>query len=177
MKKDKLLGSTEFSDATIVAVGSNLGGAYASREELIEAALEALEKRGLHILTRSRAWRSVAWPDPTHPEFRNVLAVVETSLSAMDILAILQEVERQFGRVRQQPNGPRTLDLDLIAVGETVMATDALTLPHPRAYNRRFVMGPLAEIAPNWLHPQRQKTALELAATATVGVDATPIFS
>ncbi|HBP6416816.1 2-amino-4-hydroxy-6-hydroxymethyldihydropteridine diphosphokinase [Pseudomonas aeruginosa] len=177
MKKDKFQVNTEFPDATIVAVGSNLRGAHASREELLEAALEALEKRGLHILTRSRVWRSAAWPDPTHPEFRNVLAVVETSLAAMDILAILQEIERQFGRVRHKRNGPRTLDLDLIAVGETVMATDALTLPHPRAYDRRFVMGPLAEVAPNWLHPQRQKTALELATTATVGVDATPIFS
>ncbi|MNJ37763.1 Bifunctional folate synthesis protein [compost metagenome] len=88
---------------------------------------------------------------------------------------MLQEVELEFGRVRHERNGPRTLDLDLIAVGKTVMATEALTLPHPRAYDRRFVMGPLAEIAPNWIHPKLQKTARELAATATAGVDATPI--
>ncbi|HBP6305407.1 TPA: 2-amino-4-hydroxy-6-hydroxymethyldihydropteridine diphosphokinase [Pseudomonas aeruginosa] len=176
MTKDEFQGGAEFPNETIVAAGSSLRSSYASREELIEAALAALEQRGLHILTRSKPWRSAAWPDPTHPEFRNVLAVVQTSLSAMDILAILQEVEQQFGRVRHEHNGPRTLDLDLIAVGQTVMATDALTLPHPRAHDRRFVMGPLAEIAPNWVHPQLQKTAIELMVTATAGVDAIPTF-
>lgn len=175
MTKDELQGGDEYFEKTIVAAGSNLRGCYASIEKLIEASLEALEQRGLHILSRSKPWRSAAWPESTHPGFRNVLAVVETSLTALEILAVLQEVELQFGRVRHERNGPRTLDLDLIAVGKTVIETDALTLPHPRAYGRRFVMGPLAEIAPNWIHPKLKKTAQELAATATAGVDATPI--
>ena len=174
MEKDEIKGCTEFRDATIVAAGSSLRGTHSSREALIEAALEMLEKRGLHILTQSTPWRSAAWPDPMHPEFRNVLAVIETSLEPLDILTILQDIEQQFGRIRHKRTGPRTLDLDLIAVGQTLMTTDTLTLPHPRAHERRFVMGPLAEIAPHWVHPQLQRTARELAATATAGVDAVP---
>ena len=71
-------------------------------------------------------------------------------------------------------NAPRTLDLDLIAHGRTILNTPNLILPHRRAYERRFVMGPLAEIAPGWVHPVVGKTAVLLAKAATVGADAEP---
>ena len=81
----------------------------------------------------------------------------------------------RFGRGRAGPNAPRTLDLDLIAYGRQVIEAPGLILPHPRAAERRFVMGPLAEIAPGWRHPLLNRTAAELAASATVGVDAAPV--
>ena len=71
-------------------------------------------------------------------------------------------------------NAPRTLDLDLIAWGRLCLNARHLTLPHPRAAERRFVMGPLAEIAPFWIHPVLGRTALDLAAEAIVGIDAAP---
>jgi 2-amino-4-hydroxy-6-hydroxymethyldihydropteridine diphosphokinase len=83
--------------------------------------------------------------------------------------------EQAFGRIRGAPNASRTLDLDLIAHGRTVSADPNLTLPHPRAHERLFVMGPLAEIAPDWRHPVLGATASELAAGASVGRDARPI--
>ena len=84
-------------------------------------------------------------------------------------------LEASFGRRRAAQNAPRTLDLDLIAHGRHVLHDDALVLPHPRAADRLFVMGPLSEIAPGWRHPVLERTAAALAAEARVGRDATPI--
>ena len=84
-------------------------------------------------------------------------------------------LEASFGRSRSTQNAPRTLDIDLIAHGREVLDAAGLTLPHPRAHERRFVMGPLAEIAPEWVHPMLGRTAEELAVSASVGADAQPV--
>ena len=89
-------------------------------------------------------------------------------------MAALLEVEDAFGRRRGVANSPRTLDLDLIAFGRVVSTDDGLILPHPRAADRRFVMGPLADIAPDWVHPANGRTAAALFAAANVGIDAAP---
>ncbi|MDR7119000.1 2-amino-4-hydroxy-6-hydroxymethyldihydropteridine diphosphokinase [Caulobacter sp. BE254] len=139
----------------------------------MEAALAALADEGLTAAARSSWWTSAAWPDPTAPAYLNGVALVETALAAVDLLAALHRIEARFGRVRAEANAPRTLDLDLIVHGRTV--TEAgLIVPHPRAHERLFVMGPLAEIAPDWRHPVNDRTAADLAATATVGRDARP---
>ncbi len=86
----------------------------------------------------------------------------------------MHSLEAEFGRVRTAANAPRMLDLDLIAYGRTVRTDGAPLLPHPRASDRRFVMGPLAEIAPAWRHPLSGERADVLAAAARVGADAEP---
>jgi len=158
-----------------VALGSNLSGGYGSSEALLEAALIALTAAGLKILARSGWWRSTAWPDPTGPEYRNGVAIVDAAGGPQAVLQSLLQVEQAFSRRRAGRNAPRTLDLDLIAYGRLVLDTPALILPHPRAHERLFVMGPLAEIAPDWRHPLSGRTAVELAAAATVGLDAAPL--
>jgi 2-amino-4-hydroxy-6-hydroxymethyldihydropteridine diphosphokinase len=164
-----------FDDAVLIALGSSLAGRFGSREALLEAALDDFPAAGLKLLKRSAWWRSASWPDPGMPDYLNGLVVVETALSPRQTLAALRRIEAAFDRRRDASNGPRTLDLDLIAHGRLVLDQPGLTLPHPRAHERLFVMGPLAEIAPEWRHPLLGETAAELAGSATVGADARPV--
>ncbi len=157
----------------VVALGCSLPGSYPSRESLLEAAVEALASEGLAVVERSAWWTSAAWPDPTAPAYLNGVVLVETALPADQVLATLHRIEARFGRVRAEANAPRTLDLDLIAHGRTVLEGTVI-VPHPRAHERLFVMGPLADIAPGWRHPVNGRAAADLAATATVGTDAKP---
>lgn len=158
----------------IVALGSNLKGSYASTEALLDAAIDAFEAAGLNVVARSSWWRSAAWPDPAGPEYRNGVAVVETGLDPANLFAVLRGIERQFGRASATRNAARTLDLDLIAHGRLVVQEPVLTIPHPRAHERLFVMGPLAEVLPRWRHPIAGKSAETLAREASVGRDAAP---
>jgi 2-amino-4-hydroxy-6-hydroxymethyldihydropteridine diphosphokinase len=159
--------------AVVVALGCSLAGAYPSRQALLAAALQALPAEGLKVRAHSSWWTSAAWPDPAAPAYLNGVVLVETALPAKAVLAALHRIETRFGRVRAEPNAPRTLDLDLIAHGRAVLDGEVV-VPHPRAHQRLFVMGPLAEIAPDWRHPVSGRTAADLAATATVGCDAAP---
>ena len=165
----------QIDEAAIVALGSNLPGVYAASTDLLEAALEQFQAEGLVLLRRSRWWRSAAWPDPDLPDYLNGLAIVETALGPRATLAALLAIEARFGRTRGAANAARTLDLDLIAHGRRIIREPDLVLPHPRAAERRFVMGPLAEIAPEWRHPETGATAAALARTARIGQDAVPV--
>jgi 2-amino-4-hydroxy-6-hydroxymethyldihydropteridine diphosphokinase len=164
-----------YEDKVVIALGSSLGGRFGFPEAVIAAALDRLPAAGFEVLARSTLWRSTSWPDPTQPDYINAVAIVETPFGPAEALARLHAIEAEFGRVRADRNAPRTLDLDLIAHGRTVVAGPELTLPHPRAAERLFVMGPLAEIAPNWRHPVTGETADVLAAHASVGRDARPV--
>lgn len=157
-----------------MALGCNLPGAYTSREALLEAALAALPEEGLQLVARSTWWASAAWPDPAGPEYLNGAAIVRTDLSPRETLAALHRIEERFGRARGEANASRTLDLDLVAHGRIVLEDD-IRIPHPRAHERLFVMGPLAELAPAWIHPVSGEPAFRLAANTTVGRDARSI--
>jgi len=159
----------------VVALGSNMAGDFASSEALLEGALARFPEAGLPVRARSAWWRSAAWPDPMGPEYRNGVALVEATRPPQAVLEALFSIEQAFDRTRLRRNAPRTLDLDLIAHGRQVIDAPGLKLPHPRAHERLFVMGPLAEIAPGWVHPVLGRTAAELAATAPVGRDARPL--
>lgn len=162
-------------EAIVLALGGNLAGDYPSLQALLEAAVLALPHAGLRVARRSGWWRSAAWPDPGAPAYLNGVVLVETGLSPRDVLAAALGLEARFGRRRSIPNAPRTLDIDLIAHGRRVIDEPGLALPHPRAHERRFVMGPLAEIAPGWVHPTLGRSAVELAQAASVGRDARPL--
>ena len=143
-----------------VALGSNLG----DRRSHLDYAISRL-KATLANLRASRCYETepVGAPGP-QPLFLNAAAVGETSLSAAELLAALMAIEQERGRERPFQNAARTLDLDLILFGDLVMETPALTVPHPRFRERRFVLEPLAEIAAQLVDPVTGSTVGELLA-------------
>jgi 2-amino-4-hydroxy-6-hydroxymethyldihydropteridine diphosphokinase len=175
--QSKSLSTARFEpdEMAVVAVGGNLCGPYPSSRALLEAAIDQFAAVGLPTVGRSRWWRSAAWPDPTGPAYLNGVVLVEPALEPAALLRALLDLETAFGRNRGARNASRTLDLDLIASGRRVLETPDLVLPHPRAHERLFVMGPLAEIAPDWRHPTLGRTAADLAEQAPVGRDAAAI--
>ncbi|HZV83509.1 MAG TPA: 2-amino-4-hydroxy-6-hydroxymethyldihydropteridine diphosphokinase [Brevundimonas sp.] len=162
----------DLDSAVIVALGCNDKGAWADCREALEAALARFRSEGIDVIARSSWWRSAAWPDPEDPPFLNGVVIVRTDHDPHALMATLGRIEEAFGRHRGPRNCPRTLDLDLIAYGRLAGDLDGLILPHPRAAERRFVMGPLAEIAPEWRHPDGG-TAQALSDATSVGRDAT----
>lgn len=163
------------NDAVIVALGCNDKGVWPSNEAVLEASLARFRSEGVDVLARSSWWRSMAWPDPQDPPFLNGVVIVRTEHDPHALMATLGRIEDAFGRERSTRNAPRTLDLDLVAYGRLSGDLDGLILPHPRAADRLFVMGPVAEIAPEWVHPVNGQTAANLAQTASVGRDARPV--
>lgn len=166
-------GALDLDEAVIVALGCNDKGAWRDCREALEAALARFRAEGIDVVMRSSWWRSNAWPDPDDPPFLNGVVIVRTAHDPHALMAALGRIEEAFGRRRGARNAPRTLDLDLIAYGRLKGDLDGLILPHPRAAERRFVMGPLAEIAPGWEHPDGGRAA-DLADAAPVGRDAAP---
>lgn len=167
-------GAVDLDDAVIVALGCNDKGAWRDCREALEAALARFRAEGVDVVARSSWWRSAAWPDPGDPPFLNGVVIVRTALGPHELMAALGRIEEAFGRRRGAANAPRTLDLDLIAYGRLSGDLDGLILPHPRAAGRKFVMGPLAEIAPGWTDPTGGGAAADLARRAPIGADAHP---
>lgn len=152
----------------LIGLGANLPSPAGSPAETFPAALAALAARGARVLRMSRAYRSPAWPPSDQPDYLNAVALVETALAPPDLLALLHAVEREFGRVRGEPNAARPLDLDLLDYHGRVQAADPV-LPHPRMGARAFVLLPLVEIAPHWRHPASGDAIADLIARLPPG--------
>lgn len=148
-----------------IAIGSNLSGPRSgSPRQNCQLAVETLQASGLDITQRSRWYRSAPVPMSDQPWFVNGVVGAETpDADPQSVLELMHEIEIDFGRVRGQANGPRTLDLDLIDFeGRILSQPDGLVLPHPRMHERAFVLHPLSEIAPDWTHPIFGLTVFDL---------------
>lgn len=132
-----------------VGLGANLGDAAAA----IRDAITKLEQLSVTRVIRASSLYRTAPHEASGPDFINAVAQLETQLDAMTLLAELQRTENEAGRDRPYRNAPRTLDLDLLLYGSARIASERLTVPHPRLLERAFVLVPLAEIAPALVTP------------------------
>ncbi len=128
-----------------IALGGNVGDVEAA----FRAALTEIEASlRCEIVAVSSLWRTPPWGKTDQPDFLNACTAIATDLAPVDLLALLNNIEAAGQRRRTERWGPRTLDLDIICYEDMRLETDQLTLPHPRAHERAFVLDPLAEIAP-----------------------------
>ena len=141
-----------------IALGSNLGNSL----NTLESSLQLLyEMPSINLITTS-SWYRTKPVGPPQPDYLNGCALLEVQQTPEEFLVLLQAVELQFGRVRTERWGARTLDLDLLLYDELVLNTPNLQIPHPRMRERAFVLVPLAEIAADWLEPRSGKAIAQL---------------
>ena len=153
----------------LIGIGANLPSErFGLPQDACKAALTALnETPGVRVTSQSRWFESQPVPISDQPWFINGVAEVETNLSPQALLDTLHTIEANFGRVRTVQNAPRVLDLDLLAYGDEIMTAGGdggAEIPHPRLSGRAFVLLPIGDIAPLWVHPHTGRTLAEMVA-------------
>ena len=130
-------------------LGSNIGD---SRLQL-SVAIKNMEQKIGPLIRQSKLYSTAAWGDTRQPDFLNQVIVVESTLAPLETMQTILDIEKEMGRVRTLKNAPRIIDIDILFFNKLVMDEPMLTLPHPEIQNRRFVLIPLNELAPNFHHP------------------------
>lgn len=166
----------------LVAFGGNVASKFGNPAETMSAALDYLEQDGVRIASKSKIFSSESYPDPSDPEFANGVVEILDDREPADLLANFHQVEAYFGRQRVSRWGARTLDLDILTCDDQVLpdevswrrwhdlpvnrqaieTPDHLILPHPRLQDRAFVLVPLMDIAPEWVHPVLGKSVRQM---------------
>jgi len=141
-----------------IGIGSNLG----DREEHCLKAIRLFSEKGILVTRRSSMYETEPWGVKDQPKFLNMAIEGETGLTPAGLLEVLKMTEDEVGRTKTYRWGPRVIDLDILLYDDLVISTPELTIPHPRMHEREFVLRPLAEIAPEKIHPMLEKTMREL---------------
>ena len=142
----------------LLGLGSNLSSSFGDRFENINLAASYLETYKIKIIKKSNFYETPSYPDTKNPKFINIIIEISTNLSLEDLASVLIFVERKLERKRMKKNEPRTCDIDIIDYNGKVMDFTYKSLifkvPHEKLIYRNFVLFPLQEIAPNWIHPK-----------------------
>ncbi len=147
-----------FSEVVLI-----LGGNKGDRESLLAEAVKRISGAN-ELLLQSRIYETEAWGGVAKGPFLNQVVQVRTDRSPMDFLCFIQQIEAALGRTREDHWGDRTMDIDILFIGQSVLNLPELKVPHPYLAERKFVLVPLVEILPGFIHPVSQKTAAELLA-------------
>lgn len=143
-----------------LSLGSNLG----DREQHLRDAVRSLDNEEIRVVRQSSIYETEPQDVREQPWFLNMVVEAETTLFPLQLLHRIQKIERALGRKRLVAKGPRTVDIDVLLFGNSVISSGPLEVPHPRMTERRFVLAPLAELAPDLRHPVTRRTVREMLA-------------
>jgi 2-amino-4-hydroxy-6-hydroxymethyldihydropteridine diphosphokinase len=139
-----------------------IGGNMGDRNKNLNEAIDFIARECGSVIKSSSIYETAAWGKTDQPDFLNQCLLIQTSLSAPDLMKQLLKIEEKMGRKRKEKNDPRIIDIDILFFNDEVLQTEFLTLPHPQIQNRRFALVPLKEIAPNLVHPVFKKSMSKL---------------
>jgi dihydroneopterin aldolase/2-amino-4-hydroxy-6-hydroxymethyldihydropteridine diphosphokinase len=142
-----------------LSIGSNIGDRLQNCQKAIQ---NLARSKDIKLIKTSSFYETEPWGEIKQDWFINFAVKVETMLDAEDLLALLQDIEKGFGRKRIIKGGPRIIDFDVLFFNREIVETEKLSVPHPRLHERRFVLMPLNEIAPDFIHPVLKRTIKEL---------------
>ncbi len=145
-------------NSTYLLLGSNMGNST----ELLSNAIEQIENKIGPLLLQSNLYATAAWGNTSQPDFLNQVIKVATNLEAAKTLEKILSIEKKMGRIRTIKNAPRIIDIDILFFNNEIINRSDLIVPHPEIQNRRFVLTPLHEIAPQMIHPVLNKTIEQL---------------
>jgi len=144
----------------VLAIGSNLG----NREQILEKARDLIHRKAGRLEKVSSIFETAPWGNENQPAFLNQILSGQTSYAPKEFLRILLQIEQRLGRVREEKWTPRLIDIDILYYEQLIVHEDDLHIPHPHLQDRKFVLEPLAEILPDYIHPVSGKTSLQLLA-------------
>lgn len=142
-----------------LSIGSNIGDRLKNCKDAIENLADSKE---ITIIKKSSFYETEPWGDIEQNWFINCVVEIKTELDARNLLALLLTIEKRLGRNRVKKGGPRAIDMDILFFNGEIIKTDNLVVPHPFLHKRRFVLMPLNEVAPEFIHPVLKKTAADL---------------
>lgn len=146
-----------------LALGSNLGDRLGN----LRKAIRLLKTSGIRITATSDIFETSPYGKPDQPRFLNACAIIETDQDGEELLVLLKDIEKQVGRIEREKWGPREIDIDIIFIDQKVVESETLHVPHPEMHKREFVLKPLAQVAPDWIHPVLERTVQEIASEIT----------
>lgn len=144
----------DFMNTGYLLIGGNLGN---RKENLMHSCILIEQECGI-ITQKSSVYETAAWGYTDQPAFYNQVIVLQTKLSATELLSCLLDIEKKCGRIRKEKMGPRTVDIDILLFNNEIIHEETLTVPHPALAQRRFALVPLNEVAPDYIHPVLKKT-------------------